>query len=105
MANLPTVGTLPRGAVLVTAAATASLLRRAVDVRGVGFGLAWRACGVGGRLPAFLLLASRATVGVALDAVELLLQLLLLEVVELSVAGRLVVEEPGLLSASYVLLQ
>ena len=99
MTDLPAIRTLARGAILIaTAAATstssAAFLRRAVGV-GVG-GSAGGACvgvGDGNSHSAFLLLAGGTAVGVALDALELLFDLLFLEGVELGVAGRDIFEE------------
>ena len=94
MTDLSAVRALPRGAVLI-ATATATLLGRAVGVGAVCVGRptggAWGRVSSGDA--AFLLLAGGPTVGVALDALELLLDLLFLESVELRVAGGLVVEE------------
>ena len=97
MAHLPTVCALARGPVLVTTATT-GLLGRAVGVGAVCVG--WPAGrardGVSGGHTAFLLLAGGTTVCVALDALELLFDLLLLECVELGVTGGLVVEEAAM---------
>lgn len=103
MTDLPAIRALPRGPILITTAsstAAAAIARGAAFLRrtvGLGVRGAAGGAGVGGGggdgHPAFLLLAGGSTVGVALDALEFLFDLLSLEGVELSVAGGVELEE------------
>lgn len=94
MADLAAVRAFPRGPILI-ATSSAGLLGRAVGVRAVGVGRCSRRAwpGVSSGDAALLLLTGGTTVGVALNALELLLNLLLLEIVEFGVAGWFVFEE------------